>query len=92
VHFSAITGGGYRNLEEGQKVEYETSPGSKGLQAANVNGSDRDARSGNRGGSPERRRRCRAATRHACSIRQESKLTKIRRSSRCHRSQVGTAG
>jgi CspA family cold shock protein len=23
VHFSAITGGGYRNLEEGQKVEFD---------------------------------------------------------------------
>ena len=36
VHFSAITGSGYRNLDEGQKVEYETSRGPKGLQAANV--------------------------------------------------------
>jgi cold shock protein len=36
VHFSAIAGSGYRNLEEGQKVEYEVSQGPKGLQAANV--------------------------------------------------------
>ena len=36
VHFSAIQGSGYRNLEEGQKVEYEVSQGPKGLQAANV--------------------------------------------------------
>jgi cold shock protein len=36
VHFSAINGSGYRNLEEGQKVEYESSQGPKGLQAANV--------------------------------------------------------
>jgi CspA family cold shock protein len=36
VHFSAIAGSGYRNLEEGQKVEYETTQGPKGLQAANV--------------------------------------------------------
>jgi CspA family cold shock protein len=36
VHFSAITGSGYRNLEEGQRVEYEASQGPKGLQAANV--------------------------------------------------------
>ena len=36
VHFSAIAGNGYRNLEEGQKVEFETSQGPKGLQAANV--------------------------------------------------------
>ena len=36
VHFSAIVGKGYRNLEEGQKVEYETTQGPKGLQAANL--------------------------------------------------------
>jgi CspA family cold shock protein len=36
VHFSAIVGSGYRNLEEGQKVEFETNQGPKGLQAANV--------------------------------------------------------
>jgi CspA family cold shock protein len=36
VHFSAISGSGYRNLDEGQKVEYETSQGPKGLQAADV--------------------------------------------------------
>ena len=36
VHFSAITGSGYRNLEENQKVEYETTQGPKGLQASNV--------------------------------------------------------
>jgi cold shock protein len=37
VHFSAIAGNGYRNLDEGQKVEYETTQGPKGLQAVNVN-------------------------------------------------------
>ena len=36
VHFSAISGSGYRNLDEGQKVSFETSKGPKGLQAANV--------------------------------------------------------
>jgi len=36
VHFSAINGSGYRNLDEGQKVEYEVTQGPKGLQAANV--------------------------------------------------------
>jgi CspA family cold shock protein len=36
VHFSAIVGKGYRNLEEGQKVDFETTEGPKGLQAANV--------------------------------------------------------
>jgi cold shock protein len=36
AHFSAITGNGYRNLEENQKVEFETTRGPKGLQASNV--------------------------------------------------------
>jgi CspA family cold shock protein len=36
VHFSAIQGEGYRNLEEGQRVEYEVTQGQKGPQAANV--------------------------------------------------------
>lgn len=36
VHFSAIAGTGYRNLEEGQRVVFETSQGPKGLQAADV--------------------------------------------------------
>ncbi len=36
VHFSAISGNGYRNLEENQKVEFDTTQGPKGLQASNV--------------------------------------------------------
>jgi len=36
VHFSAIQGDGYRNLEEGQKVEFSIEQGPKGLQASNV--------------------------------------------------------
>jgi CspA family cold shock protein len=36
VHFSAIQGEGYRNLEEGQKVEFSITEGPKGLQAADV--------------------------------------------------------
>jgi CspA family cold shock protein len=36
VHFSAITAEGYRNLTEGQKVEFTVENGPKGLQAANV--------------------------------------------------------
>jgi CspA family cold shock protein len=36
VHFSAIEGDGYRNLEEGQAVEFEVTEGQKGPQAANV--------------------------------------------------------
>jgi CspA family cold shock protein len=36
VHFSAIAGDGYRNLEENQKVEFDLSQGQKGPQAGNV--------------------------------------------------------
>ena len=36
AHFSAINSGGYRSLNEGDKVEYETQQGDKGLQAANI--------------------------------------------------------
>ena len=36
VHFSAITGGGYRSLEEGQKGRVRHHPGPEGTQAENV--------------------------------------------------------
>ena len=36
VHFSSIAGSGFRSLAEGAKVQYETEPGQKGLQAINV--------------------------------------------------------
>lgn len=36
VHFSAIQAEGYRNLEEGQKVEFSIEQGPKGQQATNV--------------------------------------------------------
>jgi CspA family cold shock protein len=36
VHFSASQGDGYRNLEEGQQVEFTVEQGAKGLQATNV--------------------------------------------------------
>jgi cold shock protein len=36
VHYSAISGGGFKSLEEGEKVTYEVSQGSKGPQAENV--------------------------------------------------------
>ena len=36
VHFSAIRGEGYRNLEEGQSVEFNVEQGQKGLQATDV--------------------------------------------------------
>jgi CspA family cold shock protein len=38
VHYSAITGGGYRELQEGQKVEFDVTQGQKGPQADNVRG------------------------------------------------------
>ena len=36
VHFSAISGDGYRNLEEGETVEFTVTDGPKGKQASNV--------------------------------------------------------
>ena len=36
VHFSEIRGEGFRNLEEGQSVEFNVEQGQKGLQATNV--------------------------------------------------------
>jgi cold shock protein len=36
VHFSAIQGGGFKTLAEGQKVDFSVERGPKGLQAANV--------------------------------------------------------
>ena len=36
VHFSAISGEGFKSLKEGQAVEFEVVKGPKGLQAANV--------------------------------------------------------
>ncbi len=36
VHFSAITGDGFKSLDEGQKVEFEIVEGNRGPQAANV--------------------------------------------------------
>jgi CspA family cold shock protein len=36
VHYSAITGDGYKSLAEGQKVEFEVVDGDKGPKAANV--------------------------------------------------------
>jgi cold-shock DNA-binding protein family len=36
VHYSAIQSDGYRNLQEGQQVEFSIEKGPKGLQAVNV--------------------------------------------------------
>ena len=36
VHQSAIQTGGYRSLEEGQRVQFDVTKGPKGLQAENV--------------------------------------------------------
>lgn len=36
VHFSAIQGGGFKTLAEGQTVNFEVERGPKGLQATNV--------------------------------------------------------
>ena len=36
VHFSAIVGEGFRNLDEGQRVEFSVAQGQKGPQALDV--------------------------------------------------------
>ncbi len=36
VHYSSITGDGFKNLEQGQAVEFQVEKGPKGLQASNV--------------------------------------------------------
>jgi len=36
VHFNAITGNGYKSLNEGDQVEFEVEKGPKGPSAANV--------------------------------------------------------
>ena len=36
VHYSAISGEGYKSLQEGDLVEFEITQGQKGPQAANV--------------------------------------------------------
>ena len=36
VHFSAIQGEGYKTLQEGQRVEFDTAQGRKGEEAQNV--------------------------------------------------------
>ena len=36
VHYTAINGEGFRNLMEGQRVEFSIEEGPKGLQAADV--------------------------------------------------------
>jgi cold shock protein len=36
VHFSAITGDGFKSLEEGQRVQFDVVKGQRGMQAENV--------------------------------------------------------
>ncbi|MBN1933878.1 MAG: cold-shock protein [Anaerolineae bacterium] len=36
VHYSAIQSEGFKNLDEGQQVEFSVEQGPKGLQAVNV--------------------------------------------------------
>ncbi|MFK7788488.1 MAG: cold-shock protein [Phycisphaeraceae bacterium] len=40
VHFSQITGDGFRSLKDGEAVEYELTEGDKGLQAKDVKRSE----------------------------------------------------
>ena len=38
VHYSSLTGDGYKSLDENQRVEFDVVPGDKGPQAQNVRG------------------------------------------------------
>ena len=40
VHYSAIEGGGFKTLAEGQDVNFEVTQGPKGLSATNVTAGD----------------------------------------------------
>ncbi|WP_100066073.1 cold-shock protein [Miniphocaeibacter massiliensis] len=37
AHFSQIQGDGFKTLEEGEKVTFDTENGARGLQATNIN-------------------------------------------------------
>jgi CspA family cold shock protein len=37
VHHTAIQGGGFKTLDEGQRVNFDSAQGQKGPQATNVN-------------------------------------------------------
>ncbi len=43
VHYSAIRGEGYRNLQEGQRVEFTVEDSPKGPQAVDVVGLDEES-------------------------------------------------
>ncbi|MGK5682227.1 cold-shock protein [Actinoplanes sp. URMC 104] len=36
AHFSAISGSGFRSLDENQRVEFDIAQGQRGLQAENI--------------------------------------------------------
>ena len=42
VHFSAISGNGFRTLHEGQPVEFTAEKGPKGMQAVDVKAADKE--------------------------------------------------
>jgi CspA family cold shock protein len=50
VHHSAIQGGGFRTLNEGERVEFDVVQGQKGPAAENVNRLDAPAGGGESGG------------------------------------------
>ena len=53
-HFSAISGSGFKSLNEGDEVEFEVEQGQKGLQAKNVTVTNAAPASSSYGGGRER--------------------------------------
>ena len=79
VHFSGITGDGYRSLAEGTKVSYDEEQGDKGPKAVNVASSELTVAQPR----PGRRVQCRDALVPQGSSSRCSRPSRSRRSPRC---------
>ena len=85
VHFSGISGDGFRTLAEGAKVEYELGESGKGPQATNVRSSSswpRKRKSNSKARSSRRSRTrcsgCSSTTAMRCSVTSPGKMRRFR--------------